>query len=286
MDKETYDEKRRELYQRYPVYLSKRWLRNVRIAFSVLILIGVKLTQSTLPVFDITCLHDNVLAWFSKYQPTPDSALIQLWLQVFLLMFVISIAAAALNWFLVSDSLRPPLAVLLFYLAKFFSDTSLVLHRPWKVLWPEMKFLGIEISANSFFFSNVCPFTGLLVLNFLFSYSIENWILRKSFCGFTLLAFGVSSAVQLTFQLVHSFAIFSGIICAIFAFLVSKELEPFIEKKVLGDQDPAATVEPVEKVEAFESVEAMEASKPAECVGDVGTNSKSEVQTPQPENNL
>lgn len=283
MNKETYDDKRRELYQKYPVYLSKRWLRNVRIAFSVLILIGVKLTQSTLPVFDITCLHDNVLAWFSKYQPSPESPLVQIWLQVFLLLFGVSVAAAVANWFLVSDSLRQPLAVLLFYLAKFFSDTSLVLHQPWKVLWPEMKFLGMEINANSFFFSNVCPFTGLLVLNFLFSYSIDNWILRKSLRGFSLLAFGVSSAVQLTFQLVHSFAIFSGVICAVFAFLVSRELEPFIEKKVLGEQGPTATVEPVEKAEA---IEATETTKPLESVGDADTNNKSEVQPPQPENNV
>lgn len=234
MDKETYGKKRRALQQLYPVYLSKRWLRNTRIAFSVMILIGVKLTQSTLPVFDITCLHDNVLAWFLKFQPKPESASVAAFVAAFFSLFGLSLAAAVLNWFFLSDSLRQPLAVLVFYLAKFFSDTSLVLHKPWKVLWPEMTFLGMEVEPNSFFFSNVCPFSGLLALFFLFSFSIENWFLRKALLGLSLISFGVSSFVQLTFQLVHSFAIFSGLICAVFAFLVSENIEPYFEKKLLG----------------------------------------------------
>lgn len=48
MDKSTYHRKREELVRKYPLYMSEKWLRNTRIGFVVLLVICVKITQSSL----------------------------------------------------------------------------------------------------------------------------------------------------------------------------------------------------------------------------------------------
>ena len=48
MDRETYHTKREELVRKYPLYMSKNWLRATRLFFILVLLVLVKISVSTL----------------------------------------------------------------------------------------------------------------------------------------------------------------------------------------------------------------------------------------------
>ncbi len=48
MDHQEYEQRKADLKARYPVFLSKNWLRGARVFFVVMLLVLTKVTQSTL----------------------------------------------------------------------------------------------------------------------------------------------------------------------------------------------------------------------------------------------
>lgn len=232
MNSATYHRKREELRARYPVYLSKKWLRNTRIIFTVFLLILVKVTQSTLPAYDIKCLHDNILDSFQglqKYFDTPNTLFALEW--TLFALVTVAVVAMAVHWVAFSDSLKLPLVVLIFYTVKLFSDTSLILDKPNSVKWAPVALFGIPLNYERIFFSNVCPFTGLILISLVYFTGIETRPARIGIVVLLALALAFAIFTQVLLQLVHSFALFSALIATGFAYIVSDDLLDYLLKR-------------------------------------------------------
>ena len=253
MDEQTYKLKREELKQRYPVYLSQKWLRNSRIVFTVLLLILVKVTQSTLPVYDIKCVQDNVLESAVRVQRlfTSDSVILG-----FQYVLLISCAACVLtmitHWLLISESLKFPIVILLFYFVKLLSDTSLVLDKPNSVRWVEMSIGFITLSADRLFFSNVDPFAGILLICFLYSFEVQMRQGRIAFAVLSAASFLFCVLTQVVFQLVHSFAIFSALIVVAFSYIVADDIANFLTRKKFESEIITNPVRSIAEPDALE----------------------------------
>lgn len=232
MDEETYQRKRRELSSKYPVYLSSKWLRNTRIIFTVCLLILVKVTQSTLPIYDIKCLHDNVLESMEGLQNYFSNPNLVLSCEIILFVLLFGcVAAMAVHWIVFSDSLKLPVVILIFYVVKLLSDCSLIVDKPPKVLWENIAIFGTSVGSDRFFFSNVDPISGLLLISFLYSLSIEGKAGRISCASISFFAFVYGIVIQLIFQLVHSYAVFSAIIVVGFGFIIGDDIIEYIQRK-------------------------------------------------------
>lgn len=229
MNFETYKAKRDELRAKYPRYMSPIWLFAARSLFIVLLLILVKVTQSTLPSYDIKCLHDNVLEGFHGLQKYFSSASVVFGMQLALLLAALAASVGtAVHWVANSESFRLPLVVLIFFLVKVFSDISLIVDRPHSVLWVDFSFLGFQMTSDRLLFANVCPITGIFLIAIFSFSSLQNDNLRRVVMTLLISALVFSLFVQFTFQLAHSFAIFSAMVIAGFAIVVSEFILDYI----------------------------------------------------------
>ena len=121
------------------------------------------------PVYDIECLHDNVMETFKPLQNYISNRFICFLLQMMMILCVVSFSSSALiHWFLMSSSLQLPTALILFYIVKFFSDTSLTLSKPVNILWQPIPIMGFQITNTTFFHANIDIFIGLLLISTLY----------------------------------------------------------------------------------------------------------------------
>lgn len=232
MDDATYDRKRKELASKYPVYVSESWLRMTRILVSILLLILNKVSQFSLPVWDIKCLHDNVLEAFEKLQSyfSTPSLIIACELLLFFFFFFCVIGISA-HWILYSESLKLPIVVLIFYIVKLLSDCALVVDKPPKMIWQDIPLFGTTITYHKFFLGNIDPITGLILISFLYSFSIKEQFMRYLMIAVSFFGLFYAIIMQLVFELVHSYAVYSAIIATGFAFIVTVDLLEYIQRQ-------------------------------------------------------
>ena len=108
---------------------------------------------------------------FQEYLTSPSGVIV---LEIFMLLLVFGFTAfVTLFWFFKDDSIQLPVAAVLFFIIKFFSDTSLMLAEPNNILWENFSFLGMTFTYNMFYLSNVDVSSGLLIMVFIYLFRIS-----------------------------------------------------------------------------------------------------------------
>ncbi len=77
------------------------------------------------------------------------------------------------HWISYSDNVKFPFAVMIFFLVKFVSDISLSVEDPVKVVWSDIITSKFKLGYHQLFLANVDPFSGLIVLAFVYNFCIS-----------------------------------------------------------------------------------------------------------------
>ena len=228
----TYYFKRDELARTYPVYLSNKWLRNTRIIVSIFFMVVLKITQSSLPSYDIRNIRDTFSESFLEVQDFVYSPTLMTACQW--LLFLITLANVSFtvgHWVAFSDKLHFPLAVLIFYFVKLLSDSALRLTPSKTMRWENFALFGYSVLPEQIFYSNVCPYTAWAIFSFLYAFQVNNIAAKTvvlSFIGVSLL---IVVLILLLFSLTHSIALFAGLIAVFFSLTMANDIINFISPK-------------------------------------------------------
>lgn len=129
------------------------------------------IAKSTLPVFDISCVNDNMFFVFEKGQDLFNTKSI-IFAEYYIL--IESLAALLLScylWLERGKTFKFPISLFIFFMFKYFVDLSVKLKVPTGTIYEDLPFMGLSIPVKSLFFSNCDPY---LVFNlFLITYIIR-----------------------------------------------------------------------------------------------------------------
>ena len=225
MNSEKFNRKRNALQRLNPIDLSEKWLRLSRIGVVLFAVVIVRVTMSTLPMFDIDSVHDNLLNVFQGFQTYLRPSVLLFLAQLLLIVSVVlSVGVSAAHFIFVANSLKYPLAWLVFFTVKFLSDVSLHLKRPTNILWDDLPGLSRDFIVTNFFHANVDFASGAIALGFAHFFNQQPSAGRKAGLLFYFVSFLLVNFVQLTLQTVHSYSIFSALIIAGFSVMMSMGL--------------------------------------------------------------
>lgn len=162
---------------------------------------------------------------------------------VFFACVLINLLFALTHWFLRSEALTLPISVVLFYAVKLLSDASLTLDPPANFLWSDFLPSRLGLSYEQLFLANVDPYSGLVVLSLAYFTSVRPRVLRLPCVCFALASLFFLVFTDLTFQLEHSFSIFSAVVVALFSYIVAADLGALVEHRLAGKglaEEPSA----------------------------------------------
>lgn len=231
MKGEKFTRKRNALSRLNPIDLSEKWLRFSRIGVLIFAVIIVRVTMSTLPVFDITAVHDNILQGFAPFQSHLQNDLLLSVLQLTLLCLISTfLLFTMLHFVLWSDTLKLPLMLTVFYTVKFLSDTCLHIRRPKSTLWVDLPYLTRDFVVSNLFHSNVDLPTGLLCLCLIHFLSIKRKFVRRLMILTVLATTILVDLLQFCLQTSHSYAVFSAVIISGFSHIMSDGLLTYCEE--------------------------------------------------------
>ena len=195
-------------------------------------------------MYNISCVQDNILPYFSPIQ-RQFGELAQKFIEIFFLgSFLVLFVFTLSHWMLNSNRAQLPIMICILFLVKTLSDVSLVLDKPEGAVWSEFS-IGFIVKAEYFFYANVDPFTGLLMIFFYYFASEEESNKKKMYLICIGIYFFLFLFFELTFQLFFTFAIFSSFLTFIFAVFVGEK----IEKKFFKYEQDDLTDQMVKEIE-------------------------------------
>lgn len=180
---------------------------------------------------DNKCLVDRILNSFLPSQavfaaPSTVDAL----QVIFLLLSISSFLCLWSTWLFQGNSVRLPVATVLFYAIKMLSDVSLSLQSPDSVIFSPILSRSNFLSFDMLFLSNVDPWVANALFTFIFAFLLENKLLRILQSLLALLTLLWVLSVLVIYQLCFSFAINSAFLTVFFAFVFSFDVNLFYEK--------------------------------------------------------
>ena len=124
-------------------------------------------------------MNDNMVNSFYRFQEYLTNSTGVVVLEIIMLLLVVGFTALiTLFWFFKDDSVQLPVAAVLFFIIKFFSDTSLMLAEPNNILWEDISLLDITLSYKTFYLANVDVSSGLLIMAFIYLFRVSK-VIRK-----------------------------------------------------------------------------------------------------------
>ena len=99
------------------------------------------------------------------------------------------------------------------------------------MLWKNFFVFGFEIKDYYFCYSNVDPYTGMCFICFFYFFNLKMKKCQKIFfLVFIFLSFLFFLFIELVFQLIFSFAVYSGFLIFLFGVFISTEIDRYFFK--------------------------------------------------------
>lgn len=116
-------------------------------------------------MYNNRCLVDTVQISFESLNKSfLDSKMVIPIQFVMISLLCIILTIAVVHWYRYSQSVYLPLSILIFYIMKLFSDSSLTVSESQNLIWKEFNIFGLHITHRLLYSANVDVSIGLIII--------------------------------------------------------------------------------------------------------------------------